>query len=317
MYNWPADILHTIGMSSQGIILDRLALSLDIGLMVATDYSGLDTPLHVLDLLVQAARMRGMELAPNRVVQWRSSDINKTCQSLLAWLSQHRVDVELQEAVPCVFGDINERVQNTIAARLDEMEPDMAMEKSSAATGYDLMLQHLMDNLGEAFPDNATAPCIVHHDRCCVRPVDLGKNSDARGSPGEGRRIHINVAGTICKGWSCQGKMKAHGDKSMRPHNIWLAERRAVSEDVIFHECTPRYDAKLLTHNLPGHRVIRVWWGPERMGWPVVRDRSFAACINLSTMVRILLSSDHMLDAFGVLHVLALDVGYGRCSAFL
>ena len=67
--------------------------------------------------------------------------------------------------------------------------------------------------------------------------------------PGRARRssnfVRVNMAGTVCTGWSAAGKGLHFADPSERPHAIWASERVARAEqgleDFMISECTPRY----------------------------------------------------------------------------
>ena len=57
--------------------------------------------------------------------------------------------------------------------------------------------------------------------------------------------VRVNMAGTVCTGWSAAGKGLHFADPSERPHAIWASERVARAEqgleDFMISECTPRY----------------------------------------------------------------------------
>ena len=284
LFDWPADIIRNLA-KKDGVLLDRLRSNLQIGIDLSTDFSGYDTPPHILNVLVQALSCRGVDLGPSPIQVCRNGDLNQDCQTILTRLAAHRVEHGLQPMLSCVFRDLNECLDKDTLNLLDSMEPTSQDAPEIAAAKHNAIMQLLLTRKTELFSKTAQAHCVCHGKKCSVRPEALRTHINDRGVPGSDRRIQMNVAGTICKGWSTQGKMRGLADKSMRPHNIWLAERSSVQEDLIFQECTPRCNIKLIEESLPTHRVIRIWWGPQQMGWPCVRERSFSVSINRKTVI--------------------------------
>ena len=96
---WPREcweVLQVLGLFKIGIDLgDRLLKTLQTGLRIATDYSGVGCPEESLRLIVAAA---AVEL-PNLIQFSRAGDVTRICRTVLF---SHRSFAAPQ----CVFGDI-------------------------------------------------------------------------------------------------------------------------------------------------------------------------------------------------------------------
>ncbi|CAE6935695.1 unnamed protein product [Symbiodinium natans] len=101
--------------------------------------------------------------------------------------------------------------------------------------------------------------------------------------------VRVNMAGTVCTGWSAAGKGLHFADPSERPHAIWASERVARAEqgleDFMISECTPRYPVQEKLSALENtHDVFSIVLSPMMLGWPVRRTRVFTCALNRETM---------------------------------
>ena len=99
----------------------------------------------------------------------------------------------------------------------------------------------------------------------------------------------VCIAGVTCTGWSQWGKRREFSDPSERQHAIFLAERLKRAEDlvddIVFIECASTYKADEKLRALrSSHIILILRYGPERMGWPFRRCRTFVALLNKRTM---------------------------------
>ena len=98
--------------------------------------------------------------------------------------------------------------------------------------------------------------------------------------------VMMNAAGTVCKGWSMAGGRACFSHPSELPHAVWLVDRIAReedgTEDPFFQECTEHFPAtkKIREPTQHTHKVVMVKTGPEMLGWPTTRPRSFTAALS-------------------------------------
>ena len=115
------------------------------------------------------------------------------------------------------------------------------MEEAKAA--YVNIAKTLMDNRKWLFGPTAVSSCMVHDRQCLIVPRQMRLASGScLAAP-----LSLNVAGTICVGWSSAGSRLGFAHPSELPHAVWLAQRLAreedATEDMFFQECTEQYPA--------------------------------------------------------------------------
>ena len=97
-----------------------------------------------------------------------------------------------------------------------------------------------------------------------------------------GQSVHINLASTMCSGWSPAGTRLGEAHDSERSHCLWLGERRARAlqglEEMYFHENRPEYPVELLQASplRSTHVVLSVVIDPRCYGEPMTRLRRFS-----------------------------------------
>lgn len=260
----------------------RLVSLLDHGLRLTTEYSGMDCPVEALVQLEKAMHKilgRPMDDPRSRFTFQSACDNDELAQSVFLDLIQRR------GGQSCLFGDISDRLPWQFRKGLlaKEQKEDASMNEAKAA--YANIAETLMDNRKWLFGPQAESGCLVHERQFLVpRQMRLASGS-CLAAP-----LSLNVAGTICVGWSAAGGRAGFSHPSELPHAVWLAQRIAreedATEDMFFQECTEQYPAikKIREPCSRTHKVIVVETGPELQGWPTRRPRSFTAALSLARL---------------------------------
>ena len=79
--------------------------------------------------------------------------------------------------------------------------------------------------------------------------------------------------------------MEGEGHDSGRSYCIWATERNFIKEDIVFGERTPLFNVELARQCMPDRKIIKFMLGPEMLGWPHRRTRSFCIYLNQETTV--------------------------------
>ena len=231
------------------------------GLVVESDYSGMDVPILVLRRLQHHLEGLGKHL---HLVHYRSCDIGALQQMTL----------QGSESPPMhIFRDLLERVP----ACWSELVPPMSGEVSPEQCREFAKL--LNDHLCEIFTADNTSHCIVHGSACKVSAAVSDHQT------GEQPPLKVHIAGPSCTAWSSFGKRRGLEDKSAVPWHIWLTERMALQEDLIVVENSVNLPPTLLVDALARSHVIAwSYISPEDLGWPTHRPRLFMACIKKTSL---------------------------------
>ena len=106
-----------------------------------------------------------------------------------------------------------------------------------------------------------TSFCSRHGRQCPLfkkEPTAWHGSESEEDDPEE--QLTVHGAGVICKDASAAGSGYGDAGQYMHLQNMWCAERLHRCEDVIFCECTPRWEAKTIMSNLPsnmqGHTAL-------------------------------------------------------------
>ena len=300
LMDWPSFVLQEV-MTDESR-RQRLLWLFRMGLSVTTAYSGMDAPREALTQLAEAMRVK-FDFWP-QIEYVHSCDIAELPQKVLLWLAK-----EKDFGISCVFSDLEDRLPEDAKSFLQSTEPESTCDKAEKAEAYKKMWEYLRDNRHACFHQLSTSQCLVHQRQCRV----LGPSAEADSqetpsfSPGQSQSLvpqgpwkpfKLNIAGTVCKGWSMAGGRAMFSHPSERPHAIWLAERLARvgngAEDGFVQECTVAYpaDTKLRAQLEETHEVKVVITGPEAQGWPTSRPRSFTFGFNKQKWVWVGPSTD-------------------------
>lgn len=87
--------------------------------------------------------------------------------------------------------------------------------------------------------------------------------------------ILMMVAGSVCKDWSSMGKSQQWLGQYAILCAIFIALTRHLQCSLVIHECTARFDYKLLQDLMPGHQDFHTVLSPTNFGCPVSRTRSY------------------------------------------
>jgi hypothetical protein len=130
---------------------------------------------------------------------------------------------------------------------------------------------------------------------------DAANGEDEDGNPIE--PITINISGLTCKDFSMLGLQKRDAGVSSKEHTTYVATRKALcqrkEEHFYFSECAETYPTLQKQGPLASsHFQVSVRTGPEAMGFPTRRLRSFGAGVNRSTHVWVGPSVDKVQEDF-------------------
>ncbi|CAE7249881.1 unnamed protein product [Symbiodinium sp. CCMP2592] len=277
---WPLDVVKSLCGAGNEECQLRLRNHVLKGMVLTTDYSGLDCPREALQMGVRALQ-HVMHMEPaGEVVH-----VGRTCDK---GLLQKRVQVELARSIEavlqdherCHFEDILHRLPQSGQDWIAAASPQKGANKKERSDAYAAIADWLMQNRSWLFSENATAFCCVHQRHCPVHQCLLGDKE---------QRLRINVAGVTCHAWSSEGLLEGTSHESEIPLAVWLTERKfmfeAELEDVAFLECTPRFPAQERLERVLGDSASVFAWhdGPEWHGWPHRRRRVLAVAVNKRT----------------------------------
>ena len=290
LMEWPSFILKEVVADEDR--KRRLFQVFRQGLSVTSAYSGMDAPRECLTQVAEAMRI-GYEFWPH-IEFLHSCDIAELPQKVLLWLAMN-----VDSAQSCVFADLEDRLPEDARDHLQNLAPPESADKETKAAAYLEMWAYLHDNRQACFHQFGTSFCLVHQRQCRVlgpatvpeaesQELDPISSSPGGGlvSSGPWNPFKLNLAGTVCKGWSYAGGRLQFSHSSERPHAIWSAERKARAEqnaeDAFVQECTLGYPVEEKLRDKLGdtHEIVMVKTGPESQGWPTTRPRSLTAGFN-------------------------------------
>jgi hypothetical protein len=118
------------------------------------------------------------------------------------------------------------------------------------------------------------------HKKGCPLPhmTSTGKSKSKKARK---RDLRAAVAGTECYDWSTFGLRQGLAGPTTRTLAIWLAQRILCLEDVILHECTPKFMMAILHRHLGSFFDIHSLplkdgcISPHQLGWPCHRPRLY------------------------------------------
>jgi len=312
-----------------GGLAGRCAELLSKGVVMYSDYSGIDFPREAVRVFVPAF-FGIMGLPCPSVEHVRSCDWGKVQIYVLKRSSRL-----LGASRSCVFGDMSERLPKELQEWLDAATPGPKSTSDVVSLSNQAIEEHMTRIASWAFPRCSTSYCYVHERRCPSYPASaygdthsafflelpneqplkkaLRRNdSDASassrncvyetwwaerrvapvaedGSPE--RPLMASIAGLTCTDWTSLGKQMRRAGSSDRYHSTYIEERRALAkqnlEDIFITECAERYSAEVMQREklADTHHVVIVRFGPQEMGFPIRRRRTFTSGLNRETLV--------------------------------
>ena len=97
--------------------------------------------------------------------------------------------------------------------------------------------------------------------------------------------LKVIVAGTICIAWSSMGSQQREGHPTMLPFLIWIFLLRALTPDIVIHECVVPFDVDCFRKYLGAtFECQTIVLNPTSFGWPVQRQRRYTALLNTHTV---------------------------------
>ncbi len=258
---------------------ERLQQMISHGFVVSSDYSGKQTPEHLLQYMFVSWRAAELHQLDAPLVFYRCCECQPACQKILV-----AEDTRLSEHV---FPDIQARVPPQHREALRQLEPTSRADprdRASVATAracYQRVADYLLRHWDECFNAESVSSCLVHPGQLCR--VNRGRiDSDSHDHP----QPSLHIAGAVCSPWSLCGSRLGLADPITKVWHIWSVERSAADEDFVVLEQAPEFPLDVLGSVLaPTHDVRAVIFGPEQCGWPINRDRTYAWCCNRRTMV--------------------------------
>lgn len=291
---WPVEIAESLtatGLPNDTEGMSRIEAWLRRGIVVYTDYSGVDCPKEAMELgLAGLQHVHGWDFSSERHPPLRfarACDCDPLPQQIL--LSLAGADSP-GGATSCVFSDIADRLPPVGHAWVEAATPPEDACLVDKVAAHADIATWLRANSGWLFDSSCTSHCLAHGRRCPAHPLFGSDGGIVGASEGPSKRpLMLNVAGVSCLPWCQPGAGEGEGSKCDIAHSIWLEERRARAlqqvEDMFLLECTPRYPADRLQERLQETHEIRwLTTGPELFGWPHKRRRLLAVGYNKATM---------------------------------
>ena len=248
-------------------VTDALNSTLQSGVALTTDYSGLGGAEEALRHIVVAA-------GHGKVVVQRAGDLLPEARCVLRHHSEPC-------APKCVLGDIRHRLDDVTMTRLEIRHANLktgavqqllkgkARKEVLEEYGREFMRQAAdmvrpKDPAGLA--ETLVARCYVHQRDCRVLPS----------VPTDFHGIRGNVAGVNCYDWSTMGKMERWLGRGVFAFVVWLRERYAAGEHFIVVECVMNFDHEMLEELFDGEFKLSVLViSPTLFGDPVERRRKY------------------------------------------
>jgi len=240
-FNWPMHFFDTLTAHFGEGVLEELAEEMS-SLTMSTAFSGIDTPGIGLHMIQECL---------NNVLQKRPGySEHGPFTNMWACESFGPSQRELKTAPngpKCVFTDVEDFWQDDFKGAL----------KRARTTGADVSYEIFKRAVLTGRSVQPKATCIVHKGKKCTA-----------------QRAKLHVAGTICIDFSKFGTRKKLTGKSLGPFMAWIAMRRLLQEDTIWHENVPDFDPEILEELLGDiYRVESTIQNSVDYGWPAQRER--------------------------------------------
>ena len=211
---------------------------LRFGLCCTTTFSGFDAPREAMRLMVLALQSICPEKAPISVSFRAACDIERPALHVLQQLSFREKDAS------CVFKDLRARLGPEACKYLAKLRPPKDAGVRVRREAFCRMEKYLAAHSSQLFSVDARAPCVVHGQQCLCRTRPQGPMP-----------LTLNIAGSICQGWSMAGKRAGFGHDSEELHAIWRQERVEEAKLGLEHGFSTNAPSGTLTKRSSGNRL--------------------------------------------------------------
>eukprot|EP00439_Symbiodinium_sp_Y106_P025582 s5201_g3.t1 len=248
---------------------ERLQQSLQSGLCLRTDYSGLGGPEEALCQLA-----RGLHLDERVLMCQRACDKEQHCRRVL----MHRASASRPS---CVQKDILERIPERVLEKIrgmhdkhiavadDKIKGGMKKEDAIVEQGAMFIrssLQVLIRTKSLRDISQRSGFCAVHNKQCPVSPP----------VPDDFQGLVCNVSGVNCYDFSAMGASKRFLGSSAVSFVVWLSERLLSKEDFFVVECVCGFDDELSSELVvEWFDMVSLQICPTMFGLPVARERKY------------------------------------------
>eukprot|EP00971_Amphidinium_carterae_P342037 6481169-Amphidinium_carterae.2 len=277
MHAWAQHLLDKLPM-------ERVMRNTQPGVVFTTHYSGMGSAEIAAGVVHSYLEQSRSTLSSEPCFEMFSAcDNDNACQAVLgkhsvSWSCHLRAPFKPQH----VFADLShvlpaEMIRQWLAV-LTVCRNDVSAE-STTATRHALVEQagmaFLEDSLAELgeLKKGATLsdlPCVTHGQNCSCFPKLQG-------------RLHVEVAGSTCVGFSTMGKQWQWLHESVVPFLCWIFKVWMLKPRIVVHECVLGFQESVLAQALnftgdPQYHVQSVVFSPHEMGIPVHRNRRYTLC---------------------------------------
>ena len=255
------------------------------GCIVTSSFSGVGTGELAIRAVFEVLDSRvGSSISTSKPpYMWAACDSNADCRDVL-----HNHDPKTKSAN--VFGDLCEALP---ASWMSAFKQELAQRRARVNAAEDAAeRRQVLSSESKAFleramqllkdnPFPAARRCWCHKcQRQCRRFPWM--SGDAL------NMLLLEVAGSICVGFSPMGKMYQFLDDSVIPFFAWVWMMRSVQPHVICHECVPKFDPEVLDWCLnygfeePQYHLESLVFNARDLGIPVERLRRYTLCFRIA-----------------------------------
>lgn len=269
--DWPLQICESLcghNREDEGVSL-RLKTHLTSGIVMYTDYSGMECPREALCLgILGLIQHHAWSFDSFPVQHSRMCGKDPLCLAVL--------DAIGQKDDSCVFENILDRLPTEAQEWICAATPAKTASSDIRRAAFANIRAWIWNHLDWLFPPDASCWCRTHSQHCKVFP-------ECADEPLSSRPLIATCVGVSCLPWTAEGSQQGESSDCEIPHSVWVAERHVRGslgkEDVAFVECTPRYPFKEIfqAELSDTHECVFVKVGPELLGWPHKRMRLLGA----------------------------------------
>lgn len=281
--DWPMGLAQAIlGGEVAGGALRRARLEslMQGGVVLHSDFSGVQGPETLLRMQVQALRQCGLDL-PGAITVWRACDNDPLCQ---------RIGVSGPNPPQHFFAGLLERLPPEHQAAVKQLDPPLrkqtkaSLDVEASAEVFRRIDEHLVHNAASCYGWARRSPtCLMHPGLAC--PIS-SRAHPAGGGGGVFRPLTELVGGAMCTPWSRFGQELGLGDPATKSWSAWVNEAVHLQYDLVWLENSSAFPLDLFERKLEGkYTVVAIRAGPEDLGWPLTRRRLLAVGVSHSSLV--------------------------------